>query len=148
MTSSTCVSAKKNIKTTNQKRGADLQRIKENEKMEELKIERYLLNKGIPPHLKGFQYMVTAIKLCQENNDYLYNVTKKLYPQLAKIYNDSYSRTERCLRTTLTHLSHPHTNSSFLGTALIELRELYGDENNDKSNKCKKKNCVSKSKAY
>lgn len=116
--------------------------------MEDIKIERYLLNKGVPPHLKGFQYMVTAIKLCQDDNDYLYNVTTKLYPQLAKIYNDTYSRTERCLRTTLTHLSRPHTNSSFIGTALIELRELYGDESNDKGKQYKKKNCVSKSKTY
>lgn len=93
--------------------------------MEKIKIEKYLLDKGIPAHLKGFEYMATAIQLCQEDKSYVYNVTKKLYPKIASMYNDTYSRTERAIRTTLTYLDRDYTNASFIARALIELRELY-----------------------
>lgn len=93
--------------------------------MEEVKIERYLLNKGIPPQIKGFRYMTTAIQLCQKNPDYLYSITKKLYPKVASTHHDTYSKAERAMRHAITFLGKSTTNSEFIGTALIELKELY-----------------------
>ena len=96
--------------------------------MEEIKIERYLLNKGIPPHIKGFRFIVTAIKLCQENPDYLYSITTKIYPDIESMYNTTFAKVERSIRHALTFLDKKYTNAQFIGVALIELKELYLDK--------------------
>lgn len=114
--------------------------------MEEIKIERYLLNKGLQPHLKGFRYMATAIKLCQDDHSYLLNLTTKLYPTLAKLYDDTFNKTERALRTQLDYLPIHYTIGYFIGLALIELRELSGGKSDGFVQKDKKKTGVSKSK--
>lgn len=92
--------------------------------MEDVKVEKYLLSKKIPPHIKGFKYMATAIKMCQKDEKYLYTLTTKLYPSIAKLYGDAITRTERALRTALTHLDEDVTVGCFIGTALIELKEF------------------------
>ncbi|MCC8072898.1 MAG: sporulation transcription factor Spo0A [Clostridiales bacterium] len=53
---------------------------------------------GVPAHIKGYQYLRTAIKLCITDNDMLGSVTKLLYPTVAKMYNTSASRVERAIR--------------------------------------------------
>ena len=92
--------------------------------MEEIKIKKYLLSEGIPPQIKGFRYITLAIKLCNDNPDYLYNITTKLYPKIASTYNDTYSKVERAMRHAITFLKKRYTNGQFIGTALIELQEL------------------------
>lgn len=92
--------------------------------MEKIKIERYLLDKGIPPYFKGFRYLTTALMLCEEDETYLYKLTTKLYPKVAETFSDTTIRTERALRTAIESVSKSYTNGMFLGTALIELREL------------------------
>lgn len=57
------------------------------------------LNKcGMPPHLLGYTYMITAIKLCLSNSEYIHDITYGLYHEIASIHNTSPSRTERALR--------------------------------------------------
>lgn len=53
---------------------------------------------GISPHLKGYGYIKNAIKLCIFNDEFKTNVTKKLYPTVAKMNNTTSSRVERCIR--------------------------------------------------
>lgn len=53
---------------------------------------------GVPAHIKGYQYLRTAIKLCVNDNDMLGSVTKILYPTVAKMYNTTASRVERAIR--------------------------------------------------
>ncbi len=53
---------------------------------------------GVPAHIKGYQYLRTAIKLSVENNEMLGSVTKLLYPTVAKLYLTTPSRVERAIR--------------------------------------------------
>lgn len=39
---------------------------------------------GVPAHIKGYQYLRTAIKLCINDSEMLGSVTKLLYPTVAK----------------------------------------------------------------
>lgn len=61
-------------------------------------IAEHLKQCGMPPHLIGYKYTATAIKLCLADPDYLRNVTKGLYYDIASQHNTTYSRTERAIR--------------------------------------------------
>ncbi len=53
---------------------------------------------GVPAHIKGYQYLRTAIKLSVNDSEMLSSVTKLLYPTVAKMYNTTASRVERAIR--------------------------------------------------
>lgn len=57
-----------------------------------------LVELGLPTHILGHSYMITAIEKIIENPDYAAQITKKLYPVVAKIHNTTPSRVERALR--------------------------------------------------
>lgn len=53
---------------------------------------------GVPAHIKGYQYLRSAIKLCVNDSEMLGSVTKILYPTVAKQYGTTSSRVERAIR--------------------------------------------------
>ncbi len=53
---------------------------------------------GVPAHIKGYQYLRTAIMMTIEDNDLINSVTKILYPTVAKKYQTTSSRVERAIR--------------------------------------------------
>ena len=53
---------------------------------------------GVPAHIKGHQYLRSAILMVVENSDILGGVTKSLYPMVAQKYNTTPSRVERAIR--------------------------------------------------
>lgn len=53
---------------------------------------------GVPAHIKGYQYLRTAIIMTIENGDLINAVTKVLYPTVAKKYQTTSSRVERAIR--------------------------------------------------
>ena len=53
---------------------------------------------GVPAHIKGYQYLRTAILMTIEDNDIINSVTKVLYPTVAKKYQTTTSRVERAIR--------------------------------------------------
>ena len=53
---------------------------------------------GVPAHIKGYQYIRSAIMMVVENMDLLNFITKQLYPEIAKAYNTTASRVERAIR--------------------------------------------------
>lgn len=53
---------------------------------------------GIPAHIKGYQYIRTAIMMVVDNMDLLNYITKALYPSIAKKYSTTSSRVERAIR--------------------------------------------------
>lgn len=53
---------------------------------------------GVPAHIKGYQYLRTAIRLCVNDSEMLGSVTKLLYPAIAKMYDTTASRVERAIR--------------------------------------------------
>jgi len=53
---------------------------------------------GVPAHIKGYQYIRTAIMMVVDNMDLLNYITKQLYPTIAKKYKTTSSRVERAIR--------------------------------------------------
>ena len=53
---------------------------------------------GVPAHIKGYQYLRTAILLTVKDSDIINSVTKVLYPSVAKKYQTTTSRVERAIR--------------------------------------------------
>ena len=53
---------------------------------------------GVPAHIKGYQYLRTAILLTINDSDIINSVTKVLYPSVAKKYQTTTSRVERAIR--------------------------------------------------
>ncbi len=53
---------------------------------------------GVPAHIKGYQYLRTAILLTLDDGDLVNSITKALYPTVAKMYQTTASRVERAIR--------------------------------------------------
>ena len=62
------------------------------------KVANIFLMLGIPAHIKGYQYLRTAILMTISDNDVINSVTKVLYPSVAKKYQTTTSRVERAIR--------------------------------------------------
>ena len=68
------------------------------EKSLEVQITEIIQEIGVPAHIKGYQYVRTAIQLAVEDTELINAVTKALYPAVAKEYGTTPSRVERALR--------------------------------------------------
>ncbi|MBO7178920.1 MAG: response regulator [Clostridia bacterium] len=55
----------------------------------------------VPAHVKGYNYLRYAIKLCVEEPAYKNSITKELYPTVAKNYSVSSESVERSIRTAI-----------------------------------------------
>lgn len=65
----------------------------------EKKISIILHEVGVPAHIKGYVYLRDAIKRCYYSKEgYMGNITKKLYPEIARDYYTTGSRVERAIR--------------------------------------------------
>ncbi len=62
------------------------------------KISNIFISIGIPPHIKGYQYLREGIKMAIENPSIINNVTKELYPNIGKKFDTSASKVERAIR--------------------------------------------------
>ena len=95
----------------------------------ELEVIKALRELEIPVHLRGYEYIKTAIKYLQEKPQAIYSITKGLYPEVAKIHFTKPARVERGIRHALTFAymdlavlkkvlgtSRELTNSEFLAT--------------------------------
>ena len=64
----------------------------------ESQITKIIHQIGVPAHIKGYQYLRTAIMMTVENPDLINSITKELYPSVAKAYSTTSSRVERAIR--------------------------------------------------
>lgn len=53
---------------------------------------------GVPAHIKGYQYVRYSIIYVLENPEAIGNITKVLYPDVAKKFGTTASRVERAMR--------------------------------------------------
>ncbi len=76
--------------------------IESEDKLQRFQLEReitvILHEIGIPAHIKGYMYLRTAILETYLNMDYLGQITKVLYPEIARRYMTTASRVERAIR--------------------------------------------------
>ena len=64
----------------------------------EAQVTKIIHQIGVPAHIKGYQYLRTAILMTIEDNEIINSVTKVLYPTVAKKYQTTTSRVERAIR--------------------------------------------------
>lgn len=64
-------------------------------------IAGWLNELGVPPHFKGYHYLVDAIRLVVYDMTLLHTVTKDLYPSIARRHNTSPERVERAIRNAI-----------------------------------------------
>ena len=64
----------------------------------ESQVTKIIHQIGVPAHIKGYQYLRTAILMTIEDNEVINSVTKILYPSVAKQYQTTSSRVERAIR--------------------------------------------------
>ena len=64
----------------------------------ETQVTKIIHQIGVPAHIKGYQYLRTAIIMVVQNTDIINSVTKILYPSVAKLYGTTSSRVERAIR--------------------------------------------------
>ncbi|MBQ4036707.1 MAG: sporulation transcription factor Spo0A [Clostridia bacterium] len=64
----------------------------------EAQVTRIIHQVGIPAHIKGYQYLRFAIMMVVKDNRIIGEVTKTLYPGVAKEFHTTSSRVERAIR--------------------------------------------------
>lgn len=73
-----------------------------NEKKNEENLEALVTNViheiGVPAHIKGYQYLREAIMMVVNDIDIINQITKQLYPDIARKYHTTPSRVERAIR--------------------------------------------------
>ena len=62
------------------------------------RIDQVLSDLGIPDHLRGFDYLQTAIEVCLQNPEAVHNMTVFLYPAEAVCYDTQPNLVERSIR--------------------------------------------------
>ncbi len=64
----------------------------------ETQVTKIIHQIGVPAHIKGYQYLRTAILMTVKDSEIINSVTKILYPSVAKQYQTTTSRVERAIR--------------------------------------------------
>ena len=64
----------------------------------EAQVTKIIHQIGVPAHIKGYQYLRSAILMAIDDNEIINSVTKILYPTVAKKYQTTTSRVERAIR--------------------------------------------------
>lgn len=67
----------------------------------EMEVSEILREIGVPAHIKGYGYLRQAIIMSVGNPDMINNITKLLYPDIARDNGDTPSRVERAMRHAL-----------------------------------------------
>ena len=64
-------------------------------------ISCFMLELVIPAHLRGYQYLRSAVEMCAKDMELVGSVTKLLYPDLAKLYKTTDQKIERAIRNAI-----------------------------------------------
>lgn len=65
-------------------------------------VTEIIRNIGVPPNIKGYRYLRTAVMLAAEDITVLDSITKRLYPAIAKSNQTTPTRVERAIRHAIT----------------------------------------------
>ena len=102
-----------------------------------LLVTKLILNLGVPSHVSGYGYLREAVLICLGHPGVKFNMTKNIYPVIAKMNNSTPARIERSMRHAIsiawnggnegdcvmkTELEEKPTNSQFIALILNEVR--------------------------
>ena len=68
------------------------------EELLEIKVTNIIHEIGVPAHIKGYQYLRDGIMMVVNNIEVINQITKQLYPDLAKKYKTTPTRVDRAIR--------------------------------------------------
>ncbi len=86
-------------------------------------ISGFMLELGIPAHLRGYQYLRSAVEMCVGDMELVGSVTKLLYPDLARMHKTTDQKIERAIRNAI-EVSWERGNG-------ILFEELFGYNNSE-----------------
>lgn len=66
---------------------------------DEFEISKLLIELGVHSDCNGYDYIIIAMNLIKKNRNALNNITKQIYPEIARIKNVMPANVERCIRT-------------------------------------------------
>ncbi len=80
--------------------GARAAEVSERKRLSSLdeKISNIFISIGIPPHIKGYNYLREGIKMAVSDPSIINNITKGLYPTIGEKYQTTASKVERAIR--------------------------------------------------
>ena len=64
-------------------------------------VTEFMLDMGVPAHLKGYHYLITAILMAGKDMEVVGSVTKLLYPEIAKLFKTTEQKVERAIRNAI-----------------------------------------------
>lgn len=64
-------------------------------------VTEFMLDMGVPAHLKGYHYLRVAILMAEEDMEVVGSVTKLLYPEIAKRFKTTEQKVERAIRNAI-----------------------------------------------
>jgi two-component system response regulator (stage 0 sporulation protein A) len=67
----------------------------------EAKIHKLLMKLGIPPHLKGYNYLKMAIEMAYIDPSFIGSITKVIYPDISAAYGVKSASIEACIRNVI-----------------------------------------------
>ena len=67
----------------------------------DLEVYNALHELGIPVHVRGYEFLKSAMKYLHANPQSIYAMTKEFYPAIAEMYGVKASHVERGIRTAL-----------------------------------------------
>lgn len=85
------------IEICNSKKNRD-ELLELSDKKIQIEVTNLLHSLGIPSHIKGYQYIRTAILMVYDNPGFIGGITKELYPDISIKFNTSIQRVERAIR--------------------------------------------------
>lgn len=62
------------------------------------KLSKIFISVGIPPHIKGYNFLREGVKMVVKNPSIINNITKQLYPMIGQHFETSPSKVERAIR--------------------------------------------------
>lgn len=68
------------------------------DKLLDERLANIFISAGIPPHIKGYQFLREAVKQAVNDPGMINNITKMLYPAVAERFGTSPSKVERAIR--------------------------------------------------
>ena len=109
-------------------------------------LRRIMVKLGIFPNLKGYDYLMSAIRIAMRDSTVIKNMTGRLYPTIAKEYDTTKGAVERGIRhaidvatrrerirtlnafldTEVFPESYKPTNAEFISVIALHFVSLYG----------------------
>ena len=96
----------------------------------EASIQMALKRFGIPPHLHGRYYLLSAIQMAIEDAGVLHGITKSLYPAIARRYHTNPSCVERSIRSAIRsgwNETTPAERQAYFGALFDDLERPLGN---------------------